>query len=467
MQKHFFLVIFFTLLLINTLPAQAANMSGAECKKNFPGSDCDLVGCFDGEVNHGGCGIASSCCGPIALFTETVCEQSPKIGGQGGTCKVANPPNFGCESGTQKGVGMCSDTLVDNACCVPVNPDGSLNPGMSEEECSKAVSQGGLGGNCGVDDGSCERNNGTVVGGCTELPGGADQVCCVTEESKKTAEEESGVATVGDVNIGTKYTPLENIPFIQGSTFQSYVEGLYTLALILIVLGAVFMLVIGGFTYLTSAGNTHQMGSAKEIVYGALFGLVLALVSYIIMNTINPDLVNLNVSSFQPLAGGAPGGTATSSLSAQEAAKKLLASPNVTALSNYPFTTSCNETTTTTAKANLQQVADGKGMNRCSCGGGGNVAASETLLNSLVDMADAGAKFQINVIAGACHTGSTSNHYKGTSADLQRTPGSALDAFFTKYPKTTCQGSKVGYKVSGVVVCFENSDHYHISPTGN
>ena len=82
----------------------------------------------------------------------------------------------------------------------------------------------------------------------------------------------------GTVNIGTTYTPLENVPLIKGTTFQAYVEGIYNLALVLIVLCAVFMLTIGGFTYLTSAGNTAAISSAKHIIYGSLIGLVLALV---------------------------------------------------------------------------------------------------------------------------------------------------------------------------------------------
>jgi len=129
------------------------------------------------------------------------------------------------------------------------------------------------------------------VGDCENGLLSSKYACCVV----------GGTAATG-VNSGSKYIPLEKVPFITGTSFQEYVKGLYVLGLVLVVLSAVFMLVIGGFTYLTSAGNTSAISSAKHIIYGALFGLVLALVSYIILNTINPDLVNVNISTLQPLA---------------------------------------------------------------------------------------------------------------------------------------------------------------------
>jgi hypothetical protein len=153
---------------------------------------------------------------------------------------------------------------------------------------------------------------------------------------------------------------------------------------------------------------------------------------------------------------GIPVGNAVSSLSAQEAARKILTSPNISlgtdSGNNCPGGNA-------SAKAKMEQVVAGKGMTRCPCGGGGSVAPSVTLLNSLIDIANAGARFRVNYIAGACHS-SGSNHYQGLSADIQRT--STLDAFFSKYPSV---GSGT-YQVSGVRVWFEDGTHYHVSPSG-
>ena len=57
---------------------------------------------------------------------------------------------------------------------------------------------------------------------------------------------------------------------------------------------AVFIsLLIGGFLYLTSAGNPARMSDAKDRIFSALIGLVLLFSIYLILNTINPELTML------------------------------------------------------------------------------------------------------------------------------------------------------------------------------
>lgn len=66
---------------------------------------------------------------------------------------------------------------------------------------------------------------------------------------------------------------------------------------------AVVMITIGGFQYLsTDAYSGKQEGRAK--ITNALIGLILAIASYVILNTINPALVNFNLN----LTFNAPGG---------------------------------------------------------------------------------------------------------------------------------------------------------------
>ncbi len=45
--------------------------------------------------------------------------------------------------------------------------------------------------------------------------------------------------------------------------------------------------------YMTSAGNTSSIGTAKKVMFDALAGLILALVAWLILYVINPDLVNI------------------------------------------------------------------------------------------------------------------------------------------------------------------------------
>lgn len=85
-----------------------------------------------------------------------------------------------------------------------------------------------------------------------------------------------------------------------GSDLKSYVEAIYRLALILVALSAVLMLSIGGFMYLTSAGNTAQLSSAKSVIFDALIGLVIALVAWLVLYIINPDLTSPTLPTTTP-----------------------------------------------------------------------------------------------------------------------------------------------------------------------
>lgn len=95
-----------------------------------------------------------------------------------------------------------------------------------------------------------------------------------------------------------KYKLMEGIPGFSeagaGSeiAFPAYISAIYKFGLWAIGLCAMFMIMLGGYMYLTSAGNTSQTGKAKGIIFDALAGLALALVSWLLLYTINPELVN-------------------------------------------------------------------------------------------------------------------------------------------------------------------------------
>jgi hypothetical protein len=63
---------------------------------------------------------------------------------------------------------------------------------------------------------------------------------------------------------------------------------------------AVFIaLLFGGFLYLTSAGDPARLREAKDRIFSALTGLALLLGSWVILNTINPELTVLRPPSFE------------------------------------------------------------------------------------------------------------------------------------------------------------------------
>lgn len=110
-----------------------------------------------------------------------------------------------------------------------------------------------------------------------------------------------------------QYTLLEKIPGFastDGSNLPEYVKAIYKVALVVIVLSALFMLSVGGFMYLTSAGNTSAMGTAKSVIFDSLIGLVIALTAWLLLNVINPDLVNVTLNGLSATPVVLPGAPA-------------------------------------------------------------------------------------------------------------------------------------------------------------
>jgi len=70
-----------------------------------------------------------------------------------------------------------------------------------------------------------------------------------------------------------------------------YIAALYKYAIGIVGILAAVVMMFGGLQWLTAGGNTGQTQSAKEWIKAALTGLIIALTSYIILFTINPDLI--------------------------------------------------------------------------------------------------------------------------------------------------------------------------------
>ncbi len=58
---------------------------------------------------------------------------------------------------------------------------------------------------------------------------------------------------------------------------------------------AVIMIILAGIQWLTSGGNSETISGAKHRISGAVIGLFIAYMSYFILNTINPALVNFRL----------------------------------------------------------------------------------------------------------------------------------------------------------------------------
>jgi len=83
-------------------------------------------------------------------------------------------------------------------------------------------------------------------------------------------------------------------------TFQTYVQYTFNLLIALAAVASVFMMVYGGFLYMTSSAVTTKEDGLKK-VYNAVGGLALVLCSFLILKTINPQFVQVPASLVTPL----------------------------------------------------------------------------------------------------------------------------------------------------------------------
>jgi hypothetical protein len=84
-------------------------------------------------------------------------------------------------------------------------------------------------------------------------------------------------------------------------TLKQYIRYIYLLGLGLIGIAAFGALVYGGFMYMLS-GTVTSKEEAKSWIKGAILGLVLGMTAYLILNTINPDLLRLKEPTLPPLS---------------------------------------------------------------------------------------------------------------------------------------------------------------------
>lgn len=97
----------------------------------------------------------------------------------------------------------------------------------------------------------------------------------------------------------TQYNLIEPLPGLgqeplkQVSGFPEYISRIIPFLLAFAALAAFVQIVFGGILRATSGGNPTAIGDANDRIWQAILGLVLAFSAYLILRTINPDLVSL------------------------------------------------------------------------------------------------------------------------------------------------------------------------------
>ena len=191
------------------------------------------------------------------------------------------------------------------------------------------------------------------------------------------------------------------------------ISSLYTWALGIGALVALGVLIYGGIIYTTSAGNESRMGDAKEWVFGAVIGLFLLFGSYLILNTINPELTKLRDIVLEKNKPAEP--------SQGKPPSPIIAFPFGEGVALREAGISCNDYGACGVHTEGCALLNESGaFCRGNVVGSGNCGTkiSPTLVNDLIAAKEAG--FNIYVSSSVCSAshGRASFHYRLLAADL-------------------------------------------------
>ena len=110
------------------------------------------------------------------------------------------------------------------------------------------------------------------------IPGLADKAC--SNDTSISCEDNSKCKAPGKCR-----------PVIKGG-FPGYIAKFYTFFVGAMAVFSVVMIMWAGFKRIMAAGNSETIKASNDSIFGALIGLVLVLISYTLLNLINPELVN-------------------------------------------------------------------------------------------------------------------------------------------------------------------------------
>ena len=100
------------------------------------------------------------------------------------------------------------------------------------------------------------------------------------------------VRFIPQVGIGEDFKKGDEI-LVSGDTIGKYIKSIYMYATGIVGILATVVLMFGGISWIAAGGNAQRVDNAKSWITAALTGLFLAMGSYMILNTINPKLIEL------------------------------------------------------------------------------------------------------------------------------------------------------------------------------
>jgi hypothetical protein len=131
----------------------------------------------------------------------------------------------------------------------------------------------------------------TIFGAITVSPKQTFATCTPTPSSGDGSNNNTSYCMLAPLpGIGENDQPVD-----VSTGFGTYLNSMIKLIMGLIGVFAVLMCVVGGIEYMSTVSVGEKEGAKNRIV-NALFGVVLALASYLILNTINPRLIGGSIS---------------------------------------------------------------------------------------------------------------------------------------------------------------------------
>jgi type IV secretory pathway VirB2 component (pilin) len=102
-------------------------------------------------------------------------------------------------------------------------------------------------------------------------------------------------ATKADYTLLAPLGEVTTVPVSDDNALGSYLNKIITLLIGMAAVLAMVMIVMGGIEYMTSELISSKE-AGKQRINNAIFGLLIALSAWLILNTINPDLLNTNIN---------------------------------------------------------------------------------------------------------------------------------------------------------------------------
>ena len=82
-----------------------------------------------------------------------------------------------------------------------------------------------------------------------------------------------------------------------GDALPQFIKYVFIFSLSIVGIIGLAAIVIAAFGYLTAVGNPQKAADAKDKILSALLGIILLLGSFLLLRTINPDLLRLGVEA--------------------------------------------------------------------------------------------------------------------------------------------------------------------------